>query len=364
MYNLLLRLSALDADAASALRVIGFFDALIAQQADVATVLRHTAELAEAPAGIRTADGILSQIAEPGGLLRAGDPPPDAALHRLATGDELWLDRAGAPLPLDELVIERFGLAVTAALGRSREHQIAESDPETLVQQALRPGLPDADRHRLVRRLGLDPARAIRVLAVIGSSDAAADISAQLKPARHGDIGKVTAIVTSAAIDNRTIRVPVGARFGTSTARDADGLPTAWRQAQAALRLSLPSTHPKPPYEMEEAAIVRYGQMGAIAAVIERLPKAALADIPDVDALDRLAAELGGEDMIRTLEAVAATKSFRRAAVMLHLHHNSVGHRVTRAEKVLGFRISDKYGHARLMVAIILQRLRNSIDLF
>ena len=47
MRGLLLRLSALDADAESAVRVIAYFDALVARSTDPAALVRATAALAE-----------------------------------------------------------------------------------------------------------------------------------------------------------------------------------------------------------------------------------------------------------------------------------------------------------------------------
>lgn len=363
MYSLLLRLSALDTDAAGALRVIGFFDTLVEHHADVATVLRRTADLAEAPVGIRTADHSISEVAEPGGHVRAGVPSAEARVHRLATGDEVWLERSGEPFPMDALLIERFALAMAVALG-AREQNLVELDATTLVQQALRPGLEASDRRRILRHLGLNPTRPVHVLAALGPPADVASISAQLTPAPSAAIGNVTAVLTGTAIDDTAIGVPLGARLGVATAADVTDLATAWKQARTALRFALPSTHASPPYSLEEAAIVRHTQLGSYAAVAENLPAHVLGENADVIALDRLAAEPGGDDLIRTLEAVAATESLRRAAAIVHLHHNSVAHRVARAEPVLGFRISDSYARSRLMLALVLQRLRDSADLF
>ncbi|TDC03051.1 PucR family transcriptional regulator, partial [Actinomadura bangladeshensis] len=52
MKGLLLRLSALDADAENAVRVISFFDGLIAAKVSPQTLVRETARLAECPAGL------------------------------------------------------------------------------------------------------------------------------------------------------------------------------------------------------------------------------------------------------------------------------------------------------------------------
>jgi hypothetical protein len=65
--------------------------------------------------------------------------------------------------------------------------------------------------------------------------------------------------------------------------------------------------------------LVRFENLGGFAAVAEAFTAEQISSVPDVVALDKRAEHVGGEDMIRTLEAVAATESLRRAATMLHL---------------------------------------------
>jgi molybdenum-dependent DNA-binding transcriptional regulator ModE len=64
--------------------------------------------------------------------------------------------------------------------------------------------------------------------------------------------------------------------------------------------------------------------------------------------------------MEQTLLAVAATDSLRQAGRTAHLHHNSVAHRVERAEKVLGFACTEPFGRARLLLTLTLHRLLES----
>jgi DNA-binding PucR family transcriptional regulator len=42
------------------------------------------------------------------------------------------------------------------------------------------------------------------------------------------------------------------------------------------------------------------------------------------------------------------------------LHHNSVATRVQRAERLLGFSITEPYGRSRLLLGLVLRRLRDS----
>lgn len=68
---MLLRLSSLDSDAESAVRVIGFFDALVTGRADLTNLLKSAAELAECPGR-----GLVLR-AEPGGKIDLAGPPAE-----------------------------------------------------------------------------------------------------------------------------------------------------------------------------------------------------------------------------------------------------------------------------------------------
>jgi DNA-binding PucR family transcriptional regulator len=122
----------------------------------------------------------------------------------------------------------------------------------------------------------------------------------------------------------------------------------------------LPSTHDSPPYTVEEAAIVDVRNVGCFSLLADRLTQEDISEAAEVSILDAIAAEPGGADILRTLEIVAATESLRKAASMLHMHHNSVRLRVTKAEQMLGFDVSAPYGRVRLMMSLVLRRLRDS----
>ncbi|MFP8964737.1 PucR family transcriptional regulator, partial [Streptomyces nanhaiensis] len=73
MKGLLLRLSALDADAATAVRVIAHFEALLGGGLDPVTLTRSTAGLAGCAAGLELPDGRAARFAADGAAL-AGAP--------------------------------------------------------------------------------------------------------------------------------------------------------------------------------------------------------------------------------------------------------------------------------------------------
>src|SRR2546423_10534690 len=119
MKGLLLRLSALDTGAESAVRVIGFFDTLVERRASLETLLRNAAAVAECPVGLCAPEHGVGLRADPAGQLRAAaGPPSQAAVHRIGRAS-FWLERHGSAMPLDEIVLERFALAGEILLDRA-----------------------------------------------------------------------------------------------------------------------------------------------------------------------------------------------------------------------------------------------------
>jgi DNA-binding PucR family transcriptional regulator len=90
----------------------------------------------------------------------------------------------------------------------------------------------------------------------------------------------------------------------------------------------------------------------------EHVPADAIAAVPDVQALDRLAAPRGGPDVIATLHAICVHDSIRHAATAMHLHHSSVVARLERAEDELGFSVRSPGRRTRLVLALTLRHLR------
>src|ERR1041384_4697811 len=112
MKGLLLRLSSVDADAEAAVRVIAYFDELVARRARLADLVRAAAALAECVAGLRRGDASPPLRFAPNGE-RAGAAvaePMSADLGRDPAG-LVWLERPGPSGPLDDLVLERFAIA-------------------------------------------------------------------------------------------------------------------------------------------------------------------------------------------------------------------------------------------------------------
>jgi PucR C-terminal helix-turn-helix domain len=361
MFGLLLRLSSLDADAASAVRVIGFYDALSERGADIKMIMRQTAMLAECSVGVRTADAHLSERVEPSGVAHSGGPPPGSRVHRTPSGDEVWLERDGDSHPLDDLLVERFALAVAVVLSH-RPQEIDHLDRSALIQVAISAGASNSERRRALDRLGIRAKSVLHVLAVAGAPERLDEFCYGLPESCIAQVG-ASRVVLTPQLATESMGIPVGCRVGVARPHLAEELRQAWREACTALRFSLPSKHSEPPYTQHEGAIVRFEDLGGFAVVAEAVTAVQISQVADVIALNCLAEHVGGEEMIRTLEAVAATDSLRGAAAILHMHHNTVAHRVARAEQVLSYSVTDLYGRPRLMLALMLQRIGASPEL-
>jgi hypothetical protein len=341
MKGLLLRLSALDSDAASAVRVISFFDALVAQHAGLERLVASTAELAECPAGLNAPEtGVWLRADEDGRSL--AEAPPPAASRELDGGGRVWLERTGQPLPMDEIVLERFAIAAAVLLGETRARLSGLDDP-ALVELAVSASAGDAERSRALHLLGFSPLTPIRVLAV-------KDGPLPEPPGPQAAIGDRHAVLAPAESNVADTIVPTGHTIGIGPVAPAMRAPQSWQAARTAVRFTTPGV----------IDAVHWDDLGALGPMAQRIQPDEIDEIPDVRALDRLAAEPGGKETLDVLTAVIATDSVRKAATLVHRHHSSMAGRLARAEAALGFDVNSPTGRFRLMLALGLRRLRDS----
>jgi hypothetical protein len=338
MKGLLLRLSGLDADAANAVRVIGFFDRLITGHVGLETLVRSTAQLAECPVGVSAPGRGLTLRAEPGTeTVVSGLVPGGAARRELEDATVVWVARDGAPSPLDDMLLERFAIATAVLLDHASVPLPALGDP-ALVELVLSDGVGTAERSRALHLLGLDPMGGLRVLA--GSGIDAIE-------GRAAVLGSVRAVLVIGAVPE----VPPGGRLGVGPQVPAIEVARSWQAARTALR-----------FAADSEPVVWWERLGGLAVLADRLAPADLAEIPDVLALDRLAAQPHGGDTLAVLDALCATGSARKAAVALHRHHSTMPARLAHAESVLGFPLDAPADRFRLHVALVLRRLRDNGD--
>ena len=105
--------------------------------------------------------------------------------------------------------------------------------------------------------------------------------------------------------------------------------------------------------------MAHWDDLGGYTTLAEHVPPAVISDVPDVGALDRLAAARGGHLIVATLHAVCVTDSIRTASAAMHLHHRSVAARLQRAEEELGFCARTAAGRGRLALALTVRHLRD-----
>ncbi|MDT3439370.1 helix-turn-helix domain-containing protein [Pseudofrankia sp. BMG5.37] len=413
MKGLLLQLSALDADAESAVRVIAYFDALVAARADAASLVRATAALAECGAGLETPDTGQVRYRQDG----TSAPPPQPATDGstvpghvsgwMSLGDDggrVWLERPGPPRPLDEIVLERMAIAARAIGTRARP-SLHIADP-ALVELVLSDRESAEDRARALRLLGLLPDVAVRAVAI--SPPAGMDVGVQAvalmargrlgrRTVRVAVLGRMAAVLlqdrSAAASPASDLRLALAERPSSRTGAEVlpdeerdetspggrqggggfdrststghwdaaaqprvgiggpvDGLDARLSWRQA--RLALRFAAPG----SADALVVDYAELGSVALLAD-VPVDRLRSDPDVRALDTLAQAPAGAGDIAVLEAYCRATSLRQAAAVLYLHHSSVAARVAHLEDILGWRLDEPEGRFRARLALLARRL-------
>ncbi|GAA2879782.1 helix-turn-helix domain-containing protein [Streptosporangium fragile] len=367
MQELLLRLSTLDADAESAVRVIAYFDSLVRDHASVPALLQATARLARCPVGLVDAVTGRRTRVVPGGAAEQSAEPPGTAVRR-PLGSALgtvWMEREGTAHGLDEIVLERFAGAAEVILERSAARAQAGADP-ALVELALSADTGEAERARALRLLGFGPAADLQVLAFPARDDdgrgdgttAAAWLRATGRHARAARMGDTVAVLVSPGLDRPgELPEPPGApedlRVGVGPRTSGAGVAESWEGARTALRFTGP--HPAD-------RVVEWAGLGALALFATHVPDEAIADLPDVRAAEELSRRPYGAEALEAVRALCAAGTVRRAAAAVHLHHSSLAARIARAEAVLGFSLADPAGRLRAHLALHLLRLRPAVS--
>jgi hypothetical protein len=366
--GLLLRLSALDADAESAVRVIAFFDRLVAQRPTLDAVLKATAALAECPVGVDDPGrGVVVRAAPPdwvgGGRLTRATRRLDGGPERAgAEAAVVWLDRRGAPLPLDEILLERFAIAAAVAVAYAPLPVLG--DP-ALLELVLDEHAGEIERARALHLLGIVATTPVQAVAVAAADPAAAARGLE-GAARHfgAAIGTGYAVLLLDGGVPADFRPDPGVRMGAGEVCPASAAARSWHTARIALRFASadghPGSHDRDADVLAAPALVRWERLGVLALLAEHIPAEAAARHPDVAVIDALARERGGADTLATLQAVAAAGSIRQAATRLHMHHSSVAARLSRAQSALGFPLDTAAGRLRLATALVLAHLRDT----
>lgn len=341
MQGLLLRLSTLDADAESAVRVIAYFDSLVRDHVSVPVLLAATARLAQCPAGLfDAATGRRTRTSQEGAVDTPATSP--GKVRELSSGlGAVWMEREGLAHGLDEIVLERFAAAAEVTLERAAALAREGQDP-ALVELALSAETGEAERSRALRLLGFAPSTPLQALAfALPDLGLAAGLRAMGRQARAARIGDTQAVLVATTMG---ADLPEGSRVGIGPELPGSHAAESWTKARTALRFTGPHDR-----------VVRWTELGALALFAD-LPGAAVSELADVRAMARL-----DEEYLAAVRALCSAGSVRGAATAVHLHHSSLAGRIARAESVLGFSLADSAGRLRAHLALALVRLQSNV---
>ena len=367
MRGLLLRLYESDPDAGASLRLIEYFDELLANRASIDAIVRATAMIAECTAGLRDDKaGHVVRIDLHGMRSPVASDPVVAERPVIVDGapvGRVWLERDTAH-GLDEMVIERMELTV-AARWAARSLPARPTDV-ALVELLISERSNEEDRHRAVRLLGLQPDRPIRVLAARAATgmglgqavqDAFAGLGRSTGVARAVVVAERAAIVYQSAQSleevielaekdgGSSLHLGIGPKVGATHSHES------WAGANIALRFV--SVWPR------VAGPVAYEELGSVAALAAVPRDIALAN-RDVGALEGHAARPSGRLDVETLLSFIRDGSLRTAAAGRHMHHSSIANRLRHVEQALGVTLDDPAGRVRAHTAAILWGLNHT----
>lgn len=326
MQDLLGRLTALDPDASETLKVVSYFDTLIARAVGVESMLRGAAVLSGATVGQRDARQIIRVRAD-GVRIDPIDPGDRWMLRESGPEAVAWIEREGDPHTNDAMILERL----TLALGILRARRAG--DAGSAVELAISEFASEGERVSALARLRIP----VLPVAVVASPPDPAPLlqhPSVVVATRHG-LTRATIVVEGAPVD-RVWTDATGLRLGIGTAGPGEHLPESWAEALIAARLSTASE-----------PVVAADDLGALLLIATA---AESGDVhPDAAALARLDARSR-----ELLDAVVDELSVRAAAVRLGRHHSSVQDRLTALIDVLGYDPRSSRGHARYVLARML----------
>ncbi|MFJ4172625.1 hypothetical protein [Microbacterium sp. NPDC089696] len=329
MQDLLGRLTALDPDASETLKVVSYFDALVARSVGVESMLRGAAVLSGATVGQRDGAHIMRVRAD--GVRIEPQDPGEEHLRRESGADAVaWIEREGEPHTNDAMILERL----TLALGILRARRSVA--PESAVELVLSAYSSPDERAAALTRLRLSSGD-LRVVASPPDPAPLPRHPSAVVATRHG----LTRATLLAADDDPCAAWPLGAgaRLGIGPAGAGAALTDSWSAALIAVRLT-----------SDAEPTIRAEELGA-ALIVAQHAESAPAH-PDAVALDRLDAR-----GLELLDAVAEERSVRGAAVRLGRHHSSVQERLTSLIDVLGYDPRTPRGHTRYALARMLLTL-------
>ncbi|MGA0566714.1 hypothetical protein ACO2Q7_05235 [Rathayibacter sp. KR2-224] len=328
MKELVGRITALDPEASETLKVVSYFDTLIAKDVGRESLLRGAAAMAGAPVGYR--DRARTTRIAPTGQPLAG---PQTSLGQASwpttavTSDAVvWIEREGAPHANDAMVLERVSIALAITAARRAR------DSTGSVELALSEHATDEERGLALTRLHLDSKPRLRAVALLPDG-----------PAPHG--APSATVFTSRGLARAAV-IPEGAApvvsgpMGIGTTVERHALPESWSAALIALRLT-----------DEANQVVDADALGGLLILAEGADRQTSLH-PDAIVLSGL-----DQSSLTLLDAIAGSDSIRSAAVRLGRHHSTVQERASALAGVLGYDPRTREGRIRYDIARILLKL-------
>ncbi|MFJ4223587.1 helix-turn-helix domain-containing protein [Microbacterium sp. NPDC089695] len=329
MQDLLGRLTALDPDATETLKVVSYFDTLVARSVGVESMLRGAAVLSGTTVGQR--DGAQVMRVRADGVRVDPQAPDPAHPHRESGPDAIvWIEREGEPHTNDAMILERLSLA----LGILRARRSVA--PESAVELAISAYSSPDERAAALARLRLT-AGDLRVVASPPDPAPLPRHPSAVVATRHG---LTRATLLEVDVDpSAAWPSGAGVRLGIGPAGAGAALAASWGAALVAARLT-----------SDAEPTVRAEELGAALVVAQHAESRP--PHPDAVALGLLDAR-----GLELLDAIAEERSVRGAAARLGRHHSSVQERLTALIEVLGYDPRTSRGHTRYSLARMLLTL-------
>lgn len=315
MRELLGRLTVLDPAASESVKIIDYFDSLVAGGCGAEAIVRGAAILGQTTAAARVRGKVVRVDAD-GRRVSDADAPdgPSAAAG-------VWFERADDPTINDAMILDRARLALAIIETRSLPTTSA-------VDRVIDPDASWVDRQGAAQRLKLTvPVRVI----------------AAPPPGPPSFAGPATVLATGrgAVWVGLGDTMPTHGPAGVSTAAGLEDVPRAAADALLALRLT-DDRHP----------LVDTDDLGAL-ILVARAHERDSPRHPDVERLATLDART-----LDALDVVVDSESIRAAATVLALHHSTLQSRHDAWTRTLGYDPLSPRGRARYLTARLLLRLR------
>ena len=370
MQGLLLRLSETDA-AASAMRVIAFFDMLLERRASPRALVQATSGLAQCVVGWRNANGVVVRLAPSSieGWQLGGALSPSAELEVPGHG-VVWLERHGNPEPYDDLILERLAL-VAGALMAGRSAHDGDRRHIDAPKVLLTPTASEDERLANARTLGLRVDKPLVSVAIRHCTNRdpqiwARDLAEHCWPADRVYATRkdgIAAVIVQQVVPGPSVEESLSAyireraahepsfesnlRAGIGVARSVTEAHLSWTEAKVALRFAGAT---------RTDVVIDYRHLGSL-RLLAQTPVAVLRADPGVQVITSLRAQPGGADEIAVLQAFCRTGSLRQASNELHLHHSTVASHLARISANSGWNFGTSIGRLAALAAIYAEQL-------